>query len=185
MPLKMPKTDDSVLNMTPMIDIVFQLILFFLFSLRFKSLQYRIETALPKDRGLAATPQMVQDIPNIKITLFRENAESDQAYTKLKIAGGQPIVLKPRKWTRDMVEDTKIEDDLDREYAAIQARIKELHDANKELKGEIECPPPKGAAVPHTDVIRVLDCFLGAGITEVNFVGASFPLPKSKGGSQN
>jgi biopolymer transport protein ExbD len=185
MPFKMPKTDDSSLNMTPMIDIVFQLILFFLFSLRFKSLQYRIETALPKDRGLQATPQMVQDIPNIKITLFRENAETAQAFTKLKIAGGNAINLKPRKWTRDMKTDTAIEDELDREYAPIQARIKELHDANKDLKGEIECPPPKGAAVPHTDVIRVLDCFLAAGVTEVNFVGASFPLPKSKGGSQN
>jgi biopolymer transport protein ExbD len=185
MPLKMPKTDEAALNMTPMIDIVFQLILFFLFNLRFKSLEYRIETSLPKDRGLAATPQMVQDIPNIKVTLFRENADTDQAYTKLKVAGGNPIVMPVIKWTRDVRADTKIENELDKHYAFVQQRIKELYDANKELKGEIECPPPKGAAVPHTDVVRVLDCFLSAGVSEVNFVGASFPLPKSKGGSQN
>jgi biopolymer transport protein ExbD len=148
MPLKVPKTADSGLNMTPMIDIVFQLILFFLFNLRFKSLEYRIETQLPKDRGLQATPQIVQDIPNIKVALFRENAETDQAFTKVKVAGGNPIVMPPIKWTRDRAKDVELEKDLDKRYAVVQARIKELYDANKDLKGEIECPPPKGAAVP-------------------------------------
>ncbi len=38
MALKMPEKGVG-LNMTPMIDIVFQLILFFLFNLRFKSMK--------------------------------------------------------------------------------------------------------------------------------------------------
>ena len=76
MPAKIPKTDDTGLNMTPMIDIVFQLILFFLFNLRFKSMEYRIESTLPKDRGLEATPQLVTPIPAIKVSLFRLNAEN-------------------------------------------------------------------------------------------------------------
>src|SRR5262245_42051295 len=143
MPLKMPPQESLGMNMTPMIDIVFQLILFFLFNLRFKSMEYRIETSLPKDRGLAATPQIVQDIPNIKAALVRENAETDQAFTKIKVAGGNPIIMPPIKWTRDKAKDMELEKDLDKRYAAVQARIKELYDANKELKGEIECPPPK------------------------------------------
>jgi biopolymer transport protein ExbD len=184
MGLKLPKTDDSSLNMTPMIDIVFQLILFFLFNLRFKSLDYRIETALPKDRGLAATPQIVQDIPSIKVTLFRENADSADAFTKIKVAGGNPILMPPVKWTRDKKLDTEIENTLDARYEVVKAQIHALFKANADLKGEIECPPPKGPAVPHSDVIRVLDCFLQVGVKEVNFVGQAFPLPKAKGGSQ-
>jgi hypothetical protein len=50
------------------------------------------------------------------------------------------------------------------------------------LKGEIETPPPKGAAVPHGDVMRILDSFLEAGVTDVNFGGAPAPLPKKAGG---
>jgi len=44
MALKLERTPNTQLNMTPMIDIVFQLILFFLFSIHFKSLDYRIES---------------------------------------------------------------------------------------------------------------------------------------------
>ena len=51
MSLKIQPAADTSLNMTPMIDIVFQLILFFLFNLRFKSLDWRIESTLPKDKG--------------------------------------------------------------------------------------------------------------------------------------
>jgi biopolymer transport protein ExbD len=177
MPLKMPKTDEAVLNMTPMIDIVFQLILFFLFSLKFKALDYRIESQLPKDRGLAATPEMKTDIPAIKVALFRENAESkDGAYTKIRIAG-QDFKLEHDGWTGDRKTNMEIEDRRDKRFAQVQAKIAELARANKELKGEIETPLPKGAAVPHSDVIRVLDAFVGAGITEVNFVGSPAPVP--------
>lgn len=49
------ETANTELNMTPMIDIVFQLILFFLFNLRFKSIDFRIDSMLPKDRGPIAT----------------------------------------------------------------------------------------------------------------------------------
>ena len=77
---------DSGLNMTPMIDIVFQLILFFLFNLRFKSLDYRIESSLPKDRGLIDSPSPVPELPHIKVTLFRLDGEDPtKARTKLKV----------------------------------------------------------------------------------------------------
>ena len=69
MAVKIPATDDAGLNMTPMIDIVFQLILFFLFNLRFKSLDYRIESTLPKDRGLAAVRRVLTAHPGARVCL--------------------------------------------------------------------------------------------------------------------
>jgi hypothetical protein len=182
MPLKIPKTDEGVLNMTPMIDIVFQLILFFLFNLRFKSLDYRIESQLPKDRGIVATNQIVDPIPAIKIALFREfEDDPTKAYTKIKVAGAE-YKLDNYQWTGNRKEDMATEDRRDTKFNSIQAKIAELFKANPQLKGEIDTPPPKGASVPHADIMRVLDCFLGAGITDVNFVGAAAPLPKAKGG---
>jgi biopolymer transport protein ExbD len=185
MAMKMPKTDEAGLNMTPMIDIVFQLILFFLFNLRFKSLDYRIESALPKDRGLQATPEMKTDIPAIKVLLFRVNEDDKvNAYTKIKVAG-QEYKFAPDKWTGNRAADMRMEDERDKRYGGIQARIAELYRQNKEFKGEIETPLPSGAAVPHSDVIRVLDCFLGVGIKEVNFVGTPQPVPSSRKRASN
>jgi biopolymer transport protein ExbD len=183
MPIKLPATQDSSLNMTPMIDIVFQLILFFLFNLKFKALDYRIESNLPKDRGIEATPQFVTPIPSIKISLFRLDAEDPtKARTKIKIAGGNEVILPNFQWTGNRTNDMKLEDDRDKRYAAIVQKIKELKGAAPELKGEIDTPRPSGEAVPHADVMRILDCFIQAGVTEVNFVGAPSPLPKAKGG---
>jgi biopolymer transport protein ExbD len=182
MPLKFPAVVDAGINMTPMIDIVFQLILFFLFNLRFKSLDYRIESQLPKDRGIVATNQIVDPIPAIKVSLFREfEDDPSKAYTKIKIAGTE-YKLDNYQWTGNRKTDMGIEDKRDLKFAGIQAKIAELIKASPTLKGEIDTPPPKGASVPHSDIMRVLDCFLGAGIVDVNFVGAAAPLPKLKGG---
>ena len=181
MGVKIPASVEQGMNMTPCIDIVFQLILFFLFNLRFKSLDYRIESTLPKDRGIVATNQIVDPIPAIKVSLFREfEDDPSKAFTKIKIAGSEQA--HNYQWTGNRKADMGIEDLRDVKFAGIQAKIAELFKANPSLKGEIDTPPPKGVSVPHSDVMRVLDCFLSAGISDVNFVGAAAPLPKTKGG---
>ena len=45
--------EESELDMTPMIDIVFQLLIFFLLSAKFIALEGQLSSYLPKDRGLA------------------------------------------------------------------------------------------------------------------------------------
>jgi hypothetical protein len=181
MPMKIEKIADSSLNMTPMIDIVFQLILFFLFNLRFKSMDYRIESALPKDRGVESTPQMVPPIPAIKVSLFRLDADDkDKARTKIKVGTTYETILPVYHWTGNRVDDIATEKLRDEKYAIIAQTIKNLAKSNPEFKGEIDTPQPSGAFVPHADVIRVLDCFLESKITEVNFVGAPSPLPRAQ-----
>ncbi len=181
MPLKIEKMAESELNMTPMIDIVFQLILFFLFNLRFKSMDYRIESALPKDRGIEATPQMVEPIPSIKVLLFRLNPDSEkEARTKIKIGTVHEEILPPYNYTGDRKNDMALEKERDAKFAALSAVIKRIRADKPEFKGEIDTPPPSGLQVPHADVIRILDAFLEAGITEVNFVGAPSPMPRGQ-----
>ena len=169
------------LNMTPMIDIVFQLIVFFMLNLKFKATDSRIDTALPKDRGIQATPTIVNEIPSIKVSLFRRNEDKEDAQTMIKIGSEEWFV--PRDtWSKDAQKNAELQLRRDRVFASLLARIAALYAANKELKGEIEAPPPKGQAVPHADIMGVLDSFLAVGLKEVNFVGAASPLPKAKGG---
>ena len=83
---ELPESDDTELNMTPMIDIVFQLIIFFLLSLKFKTIDRRIESMLPKDRGLAPTPTFPPDFLKVKIKVFRRNmTDKENAYTLIKV----------------------------------------------------------------------------------------------------
>jgi len=183
MAMKMPEQADTALNMTPMIDIVFQLILFFLLNLRFKSLDYRIETQLPRDRGIQATNQIVEEIPSIKVLLFRLNEDDPaKASTKIKVGNRYERTFGPFVWSGERKHDQAVEDQRDAQFREITAIMAGLFKENPKLKGEIETPPPKGASVPHGDIMRVLGCFLEAGVAEVNFGGAPAPLPKAKGG---
>jgi biopolymer transport protein ExbD len=181
MALKQPPTDESALNMTPMIDIVFQLILFFMFNMKFKALDHRIDSAIPKDRGIQATAQFVEPIPAVKIALFRREEAGQKPYTYIEINDQPPgYKVPPVKFTGNPFADEKLHDQRYAIFQQIQQRISGLYATNKELKGEIQAPPPKGGLVPHQDVMGVLDAFLAAGITEVNFQGAGSPLPKAK-----
>ena len=82
MATKIPEPDETEMNMTPMIDIVFQLIIFFLLSLKFKTVDRRIESQLPKDRGLQATQQFVDELPMLTVKLFRRDQEVKDAEDK-------------------------------------------------------------------------------------------------------
>ena len=63
------------LNLTPMIDVVFQLIIFFMCAMKFKTLEKKIEAYLPKDRGMAKTPERIEEKVTIKVVIKQEKNE--------------------------------------------------------------------------------------------------------------
>jgi hypothetical protein len=61
--LRFTKDDDNQdteANMAPMIDVIFQLVLFFVFSMKFIAFEGQLQAYLPKDRGQSA-PQTTLD----------------------------------------------------------------------------------------------------------------------------
>lgn len=168
--------DEPGLNMTPMIDIVFQLLIFFLLSLRFKSVDRRIESEMPREVGtrplVAQTPP-----PRLVVKLFRKNAErADRAFTRVRVGNRHTIDL-PTTPRGEAIEADDVRD------AALERVIAAIHDVRRrggfdpDVKGEIRAPLPEGQAVPHADVIAVLDAFLRAEFEDVAFAGAPLPLP--------
>ena len=182
MAVELPEPEDTEMNMTPMIDIVFQLIVFFMLTLKFKTVEERIETALPKDRGIQATQQFVDDLPLITVKLFRENiGDKDNAYTIIRIGNKYTINLPKGEWTGEAKEDAAKQVLYDAEMRKVVAAIADIwgqQGNNPEIKGEIKTPRPKGTSVPHGDVVRVLDAFLEVGVTDVKFEGTPPPLPE-------
>jgi hypothetical protein len=187
MSVRLPAVEETAMNMTPMIDIVFQLIVFFLLTLRFSAPEYRIESQLPKDRGIDKLPQFVSDLQAIKVKLFRKDKElGENAWTKIKVGSDWETKLPTGLWTGRAEQDEPRLREYEKVYAQLHAKIKEewaKQGNDPEMKGEIAAPPPDGSAVPHGDVVRVLDAFLQLGLTQVNFEGAMAPVSASEGGS--
>ncbi len=186
MATKIPEPEETEMNMTPMIDIVFQLIIFFLLSLKFKSVDQRIQSELPKDRGIQATASMVDDLPTLKVKLFRRNMDNKaEAFTRVRVGNRDTFELAKGDWAGTEKSDETRQADQDvikaKVIAAIQ-RIWQQEGNNPDIKGEIRTPPPFGQGVPHGHVIMVLDAFLEAGINDVTFQGAMPPVPRAGGG---
>jgi biopolymer transport protein ExbD len=188
MPAKIPKGDETEMNMTPMIDIVFQLIVFFLLTLKFKSVAHRIESELPKDRGIQAIQQSVTDLPMLTVKLFRKNVgQAQEAFTRVRVGQDYTIDLPAGEWSgetdKDLPREKEYAKQVEQVISAIQ-RIWAAQNNNPEVKGEIKTPSEAvgaGSAVPHGDVVRILDAFLRAGITDVKFEGSMSPLPVTGG----
>jgi biopolymer transport protein ExbD len=164
--------DDPGINMTPMIDIVFQLIIFFLLTLKFRSVDSRIDSSLPKQVGPRPFAVPVDETPRVVVKLFREDHETpDRAYTRLRVGN---------RWTADLPRagDRDAHDARDEVLARLTAELETVHGlVGADALGEIKTPLPKGATVPHGDVMAVLDAFLQAGLERVTFEGARSPLP--------
>lgn len=63
--------EEEGLQMTAMIDIVFQLLIFFLLSMKFVALEGQLSSYLPKDKGLTQVPQTL-DLVNVILDLVWE-----------------------------------------------------------------------------------------------------------------
>jgi biopolymer transport protein ExbD len=65
---KKKKFEEIKPDMTPMIDVTFLLLIFFIVTLKFKVLEGRLDAALPKDRGTNTSP--AEEIDKIDILMF-------------------------------------------------------------------------------------------------------------------
>jgi biopolymer transport protein ExbD len=187
MSIPISQGDDTAMNMTPMIDICFQLIVFFMLTLKFPSVSGRFESLLPKDRGQQASAANIKPFKDIEVKLFRENLDKprEEQFTKIRVGETFTRSLPKGPWpTTGDLEDVRRAEEVKvmNEITAAIASAWSLQSKSPEVAGEIKAPFPKGLAVPHGDVMSVLDAFIAAGIKQVNFEGAPPPKLRKEGG---
>lgn len=68
-------------DMTPMIDVIFQLVLFFVFSMKFFAFEGQLESYLPRDRGQQAAPG-VADPRTVTVHLAWVDAEGGKVLAR-------------------------------------------------------------------------------------------------------
>ena len=148
-------------NMTPMIDVVFQLLIFFLVTMKFKTLDMKIEAFLPKDKGLAKTIVKLEEKPKLVAVLKRKAGERS---TRIKVAN-------------QTIGDTTKERSKG-SWAKLTKMAKEMldrHIGNGGLKEDVSGEVDASHLVPTGDVVRAVDAFVAAGIDNVTFVGSPPP----------
>jgi biopolymer transport protein ExbD len=181
MTMDLPEPQETEMNMTPMIDIVFQLIIFFLLSLKFKTIDQRIDSQLPKDRGPTITQRKAIDEPKVKVKLFRRNSGEASAFTRIRIDNSHTFDLPAGDWDVDEETAERQMHASNRTFeqiaAVVAAKFRALGGNSAEVSGEIVAARPTGGAVPHGDIMRVLDTFMFVGIEKVKFEGTPAPKP--------
>jgi hypothetical protein len=171
MDTRLPETEDTQLNMTPMIDVVFQLVTFFLLTLRFTAPEERIDASLPRHVGISRSPEF-HDRVSLKVKLFRVNpTDPERAFTRVRVGN---------TWTLDVPSRG---DGVESAWRSVSEEIRSQHGriagggpgGGAPVHGAIAVPPPHGGLVPHGDVVRVLDAFLLAHLEDVSFEGTHAP----------
>jgi biopolymer transport protein ExbD len=148
--------------MTPMIDVVFQLIVFFLVSMRFRTLDMKIEASFPRDGGVVPGPARPPK-PHVDVRLARPSAAS-------------PVTLRVSGATLGDAADEAAWARLRDHATAVRERQAGFGGDPESVHGEVDAAP----AVPAGAVIRALDVLRGAGLSEIRFVGTPRPDASSR-----
>jgi len=76
--IKTGEMNEMKMDMTPMIDVIFQLLIFFMCSLKFKSLEGKLASYLPKDVGLQNSIVANPKLDEVRIKLIHDKSAPPQ-----------------------------------------------------------------------------------------------------------
>lgn len=70
------ETTEPKLSMMPMIDVTFLLLIFFMCTIKFKTLEGKLQAYLPKDEGSGSSIEPVDRVP-VRAVLIAEGVQTD------------------------------------------------------------------------------------------------------------
>ena len=148
------QNDDMELQMTAMIDVIFQLLIFFMCATKFKSLEGKFLSYLPKDVGLESSVVVNPNLDEVRIRLiFDESAQATMlTQIQIKLTADRYFL---ENW-EDLAQD-------------MQARY-DVHEANNVEIPFVIDPDPQ---VPLQAVVYALNACRKARIEDVRFAAKS------------
>lgn len=162
MALKDLAEEECTLEMTSMIDVTFLLLIFFMCTLKFKTLEGKLAAYLPKDVGVNTSEAEEIEKVEVLIKVANEGNKLDARGEKPWSGEGRFVYDSSRRLTYKIGPKTmtNVED--------LQARLTQLHKADDERPATIDSRP----GTVYEDVVSVLDATLNAGFTQITFVGS-------------
>jgi len=150
-------------DMTPMIDVTFQLLIFFMLTIEFKTLEGKLAAYLPKDVGVNQTQAEPKEKVEIKIKVVEEGSKVDPFNANLPWSGTGPY-----KFGNDRVVTYSIGPRTTRDTEELKRRLQELYRADPEQAATIDPYP----GTVYEDVVQILDVAIQVGYEDITFIGA-------------
>ena len=148
-------------DMTPMIDIVFQLLIFFMLTIQFKTLEGKLAAYLPKDVGVNPSDTEPKEKVDIRLTVENEGTKLDPETGAVWTGTG------PFKYGPDRVVVYSVGPKSTRSIEELARRLGELHRADPEQAVTIA---PYARTI-YEDVVAVLDECVKLKYSDVTFMG--------------
>jgi len=161
--------EEIKMEMTPMIDVTFLLLIFFLLTLKFKVLEGKLSAYLLKDVGVNTQQSDPIEKVEVYINVIKSGTKVFPANNEQK---GQPFVFDPKEpearfeYNGRVVEyglGPKRTKDLKKLYKW----VKEAHEQDDESPSTIHTFPD----CVYGDVVPVLDNLVDAGFEKITFAG--------------
>lgn len=196
--LKEAAEEKSELEMTPMIDVTFLLLIFFMCTLKFKTLEGKLAAYLPKDVGVNQDDAEPIEKVEILVRLKRDSAGNKMTGLKLK-PGTPPEPFTDAHEGRYQWNTQRLVDQFPElgkhqirayqytvgpfrtsDLLKLEENLRKTHDKRKdtmpmdEKTGERKKVPATIDARTQTvyeDIALVLDAAINAGFEEITFVG--------------
>ncbi|MFT7486218.1 MAG: biopolymer transport protein ExbD [Candidatus Paceibacteria bacterium] len=163
-------SEENVLDMTPMIDVTFLLLIFFMCTLKFKTLEGKLAAYLPKDVGVNSSDDEPIEKVEVTVRVLAEGTKIKPRKSKSDPAiawdGSQPGSR--FEYDDDRVIQYSIGPRKTQKIDEVREILERIHKADEERPATIDAR--KG--VVYEDVVYVLDAAMDADFKEVTFVGA-------------
>ena len=158
------------LQMAPMIDVTFQLLIFFLCTLKFRTLEGKLGAYLPKDVGVNTSPAEPLEKVEVQIHLVKEGvkrAEWDSGVEYIPEEHGRAFQYVGRE-----VEFT-LGPNKTSNLATLRTMLEKQVNVNRKPDGTARpCAIDPRKGVLYEEVVRVLDTAKEVGFTEITFIGS-------------
>jgi biopolymer transport protein ExbD len=158
----------SKLDMTPMIDVTFLLLIFFMCTLKFKTLEGKLSAFLPKDVGVTYCPAELVEKIAIRMDVVNAGNKvragaASASFTPLDEARRARFIFDESRVIRyhiGAMQTTELED--------VETMLRAFHAQDPARPATID--PREGIVT--SDVVELLDVAIDVGITEIGFVGS-------------
>ena len=149
---KKKKIEDVEMALTPMIDVVFLLLIFFIVTLKFKVLEGKLPTFLPKDVGVNAAP-----VDDLLLKAEIDISNKGQTMGRNGVMHSMTVAISKKR----------------------VPSLKELHEllgAMKREDPELKVTLYPQLGINYEEVIKVVDECVRAKITDITFAGVAFDV---------
>lgn len=158
---------EAEFTFVPMIDIVFQLLIFFLVAAKFKQIEQRLDTFLPTDEGQMSKPQELEKPEELSI--FIKDNHLDRSSGDLGTKAMRQATFYCGSRDANPVVNAQ----------GLYATVKALVDANSKQEVLIALYDElndKDQLVPFFNVVQVIDVCKAAGVVNIKFQAPAQPL---------